>query len=214
MWQLSDDWLVAAVADGLGGHVGGRRASTLALEMLGTAIHEGSNLDLFATALDIHEALRAEQEQMPALRSMATTLSAIVLTGNVAHTVHCGDSRIALARGRGIVRCTEDHTEAGRFLEAGLLSTAEFKNYPRKNILDSALGIHAAPRVDVNTLEVQVGDRVFLTTDGTHDRVALQELRSMSAKAPSPEDLSYQVKELVGQRRPTDNFSFVALYVD
>ena len=214
VWQLGDDLLGAAVADGLGGHVGGKQASSLALEVLGNAIHRSTDLDLALVAREAHSSIRAEQERSPTARSMATTLSAALLTGNRAHIVHCGDSRIALSRGEGIMRLTEDHTEAQRFLQSGLLTPAEYRQYPRKNVLDSALGIHGEPRIDTSTVDLIRGDRLFFTSDGTHEKVALQELRTLSLNTTSPAELCEAVRALVLERTAADNFSLVAVYVN
>lgn len=214
VWQLSDDWLGVAVADGLGGHVGGRRASSLALEVFGSAISRGERTNLAAIAMQVHTDIRREQDSLPELRSMATTLSAALLTGSHAQVVHCGDSRIALSRGEGIMRITEDHTEARRFLQSGLLTPEEYRQYPRKNVLDSALGIHGEPRIDTSEIELLKGDRLFFTSDGAHDKVALQELRMIAQRVRGPQELCDEVAALVAERKATDNYSLVAVYID
>jgi protein phosphatase len=213
VWQQSDDLLAVAVADGLGGHVGGRQASALALGMWGEALEASDLPDLAAVARAIHVKIRAEQALAPELRSMATTLSAAILAGNEARVVHCGDSRIALSRGQGIVRITDDHSEALRLFKAGKLTPQEFRTYPRKNILESALGIHGDPRIDVHQVELRPGDRLFFTSDGTHEKIALQELRDLAADCGNAQATSDEVFKLVSQRRPTDNFSFATVFI-
>lgn len=214
VWSLGDDWLGAAVADGLGGHAGGQRASSLALEVLGRAIHEIPILNLSSVAKDIHARIRAEQEQAPEFQLMATTLSAIVLCGNEGRIVHCGDSQVALSRGRGIVRLTEAHTEARRLLKEGLITRHEYSAYPRKNVLDSALGVRGEPRIDTRIVRIRKGDRFFLTTDGTHNAIALRELKTLSENIWTAKELVAGVREIVTRRKPPDNYSFIAIYVD
>lgn len=214
VWQIGDDWLVAAIADGLGGHVGGRMAASIAIEMLGRAIHDQQRLELKEVALAIHRTILSEQDVSPDAPRMATTLSAALMVGQEAHVLHCGDTRVALARGDGIIRLTQDHTEAARFLKEGLITKEEFRLYPRKNILESALGIRGEPRIDTRVVKLEKGDRVLLMSDGVYNVLALREIRSMAATSATAGELVQVVRTEVANRGPSDNNSFIAVYVN
>ena len=92
------------VADGLGGHVAGRRASELGVgvfvETVASAEPEetaplGLLREAFARAND---AIRSLAEREPALRGMGTTLAALWLRGDEALLAHAGDSRLYMYR--------------------------------------------------------------------------------------------------------------------
>jgi PPM family protein phosphatase len=168
--------LAVAVADGLGGHAGGRVASHIAVDMFLDLVTRGSSLSLKDIGEKIHDAIRTEQQANLSQRSMATTLSAAVFRVGLVEFVHCGDSRIALARSNGIQRLTTDHSEAERLFAAGAISKEQRINYPRKNILESALGISGEPTIEVGSIPLMLGDKFFLSTDGFHNKIFAREL--------------------------------------
>jgi protein phosphatase len=207
------------VADGLGGHVGGNLASSLAVEMFGAAVAEDTHPVLPSIAFAIHDAIRTKQASAPELRGMATTLSGLIVnqsptvpTSALMRYIHSGDTRIALQRGNGIKRLTQDHSEAQRLLVAGLLSREEYATYPRKNVLESALGISTTPRVDYDEVDLIAGDRVFITSDGAHTKVLLREMKEVSDQSESAEAFVQRMCATIKERNPDDNFSVAALF--
>jgi len=214
VWPSDGGRLAAAIADGLGGYHGGQQASDIAIRMFGGAIGQETNVDLKGLALAIHEAIRQEQQADPKVRGMATTLSGAVLIAGQVHFVHCGDTRIVLQRNNGIRRLTVDHTEAQRLLEAGAITREEYASYPRKNVLESALGVSETPRIDVGVHDIMPGDRMFFTSDGVHSKVYLREIRDISVRSADPEDAVREIVGLVNARGPEDNFTVAAIFID
>jgi len=212
VWPLKNGGLAIAVAEGLGGHIGGKRASAMAIEMFGEAIKEALEPDLGDIARKIHYALRREQGLAPQMRNMATTFSAAVVDGTKIKIVHSGDTRVVLQRGSGIKKLTEDHTEAQRLLRSGTITKDEFANYPRKNVLESALGTHFNPTIDVLTEDLFRRDRIFLSSDGVHGKVSLKELKAISDRSPNAEMFVRDVVDTVRARRPDDNLTIAAVF--
>jgi serine/threonine protein phosphatase PrpC len=215
VWTLNPERLYAVVADGLGGMGGGSRASKLAIELLEKDLSEdGISQDtMIRSAKYIHENILEAQASEPSFKNMATTLTAVSLFRNHMTGVHCGDTRASIARGRGIKRLTVDHSEGERLFRAGKLTKEELFEYPRKHILDSALGIHKPPEIEGFSFVLQSGDKIFLTTDGVHQKVLLQELREVSLKYNDPGLLVEEVGALIETRKPDDNYSMVAIFV-
>ena len=212
-WVVSPSRAGLVVADGVGGSVGGQRASNLALSKFHTYIAGQAPIDLAGLANAIHAEIKKLQLEDARYETMATTLSAAVVDGTKMQTVHCGDTRIVLQRGQGIRRLTEDHTEAQRFLTEGLLSREEYDSYPRKNVLDSALGVRGSPRVDSLSLDIEEGDRIFITSDGLHAKIMLRELKAISDSSSSAEQCVNALMLNALNRGPDDNFSVSALFV-
>jgi protein phosphatase len=94
--------VAVAIADGLGGHLGGKIASHLAVDAFVDFAASEPALDLRNAAERIDVGIREEQQRNPEHRSMATTLSAATLNPGLMEFVHCGDSRIVVTRGAGI----------------------------------------------------------------------------------------------------------------
>lgn len=214
VWLNANGHLSVAVADGLGGYHGGQQASDIAIRMFGAQMENIADADLRDLAMAIHDSIRHEQLADPKLRGMATTLSGAVICENEVKFVHCGDTRIVLQRNNGILRLTVDHTEAQRLLEAGVITRGEYLTYPRKNVLESALGVSETPKIDVGSHDILSGDRLFVTSDGVHTKISLREIRDISVSSKDPEDAVREIVSLVNGKGPEDNFTVAAVYID
>lgn len=214
VWPGADERLAVAIADGLGGYHGGQQASDIAIRMFGNAIEHDATASLHSIALAIHQAIQQQQQADQTFRGMATTLSGAVIAAGEVQFVHCGDTRIVLQRNNGIRRLTVDHTEAHRLLEAGAITREDYASYPRKHVLESALGVSSAPRIDTGTHNILSGDRIFLTSDGVHSKIYLQEIRNISTHYREPQDVVQGVFDLLNDRGPEDNYTIAAIFID
>jgi serine/threonine protein phosphatase PrpC len=204
--------LLIAVADGLGGHAGGKFASSFALDRFRNAVSLENVSSLTSTARDIHVQLKSQQIANPQYSTMATTLSAAILSEEGMHFVHCGDSRIVVARGEGIRRITRDHSEAQRLFAAGKLSREELASYPRKNILESALGITGNPIIDEGHFRLLPNDKIFISTDGFHNKILIRELFSFAQLSANPQELIELAGKEMKNRAADDNYSLVCAF--
>lgn len=214
-WVAKSGETVACVADGLGGMGGGDEASRLAVQEFRAYLEKFGICQetMLAGARRAHQKIR-EVQSCGAPSRMATTLTAVALSDNGIVGVHCGDSRAAIARGRGIKKLTKDQSEGQRLFDAGKLGKDELATYQRKHILESALGDREEPQIDAFQQDLLTGDRVLLTTDGVHNLVFLREMQQLSSTAPTPAELVSRVADVVEHYGPTDNYTMVALYVD
>lgn len=206
--------MAVAVADGLGGLLGGEFAANLAVQVFSDTIRRSPRPDLREVIGDIHAAIIAEQQRDTNKRSMATTFSGALLEGDHLYGVHCGDTRVSIARNKGIMRLTTDHTEAQRLYQDGKLSRSELAVYPRKNILASALGIQGSPKIDTFSIELLAGDRILLTSDGFHNRILLREARKLLDHASSPQHFCLLIQGEMELRKPDDNYSVIVVFID
>ena len=171
------------VADGLGGHVGGRTASELACyrfcEVIrgatgGTAIH-----DLFRRAY--HEAHCAIEERVrdePDLAGMGTTLVSVAIDGDQAYLGHIGDSRIYLYRSAELHLLTQDHSLVEEMVFRGQLSADDARNHPYKHVITRALGVSGPMEPDLGQLALEPGDVLCLCSDGISGPIDDDEIRA------------------------------------
>lgn len=215
-WVANSGETVAAIADGLGGMGGGDNASKLAISEFRKHLEKfGVTEDSMKKgALEAHQAIREAQTKGDSQKRMATTLTAVALSNGKIVGVHCGDSRAAIARGKGIKRLSKDHSEGQRLFDAGKLTKEEFATYERKHILESALGDRNEPIIDNFNFDLQAGDRVLLTTDGVHNIVMLREMQELASTSSTASELTSRVAVAVEHNGPSDNFSMVALYAE
>ena len=176
-WQverLDDGSLLALVADGLGGHPHGERASVEAVaefvRVFAVQRAEGDDnptrwIQKAVVEADRH--LHALQRREPELRGMATTLVAAYLSGSRLWAASVGDSYILVLRNGQLVRLNELHEQDG-----GITST---------------LGFHLTQVEIADDKPIEAGDRYLLASDGI---VTLQddEAREVLAAAKDPTD--------------------------
>jgi len=206
--------VIACVADGVGGSNSGEVASSLAVKkFMKSADAFDTTADLKTYATQIHEQIITEAKQDPNTVGMATTFTGCVINSSILQGVHLGDSRLCILRGNGIKQLTEVHTELRRLLDQNLINEEDAANYPRKNLLESALGIAGPPIIQTFEFSVETGDRIILTTDGVHDIVTKKELRDASIMTGTSTDFSKAIHDLVISQIPKGNYTLLAVSI-
>ncbi len=158
------------VADGLGGHAAGRRASEIGVSSFCHAVAEDSTHDRADTIRravrlangEIRNAVRRE----PELQGMGTTLVAVWIGDGMATLVNVGDSRAYLLRGGVLSQLTSDHSAVGEMIAQRGLSEEEARTHPNRHIITRALGVAGTVEADIASLRVTEGDSLLLCTDG------------------------------------------------
>lgn len=163
-----------AVADGLGGHVGGDVASRTAMQAIDEALtaeslRAGDPRELLPEALRAaNERVRARADEDPSLHGMGTTvvLAHLDPADGALTIAHVGDSR-AYALSGGRLRClTEDHVRGGLF----------------GRVLIQAVGTQPDVEPDLVRLSPEAGDRLLLCTDGLTDMLADERIAEVLAR--------------------------------
>ena len=85
---------------------------------------------------------------------MATTASAVILdeapSGGVNAAIgHVGDSRVYLFRDGALQQLTDDHSWVGEQIRSGVMSDADARRHPWRNVVTRAISGGADPEVDV-----------------------------------------------------------------
>jgi PPM family protein phosphatase len=204
--QANEDFFAAdeklglfVVADGLGGHVAGRRASELGVGVfVETVAAEGEDAPLavlreaFARAND---AIRKLAERDPQLRGMGTTLAALWLRGDEALLAHAGDSRLYLFRTGALHALTLDHSLVGERVARGELTSEQARIHPSRHVITRAVGVLESVDPDVASLRPHAGDVFVLCSDGISSQLTDQEIRDCLLECQS--DLARASKDLV-----------------
>ena len=208
---LAGDALFAAVADGLGGLPGGGQASGYVVDYLQRhAVDAGITAGKLASlVLASHQGLRRLQARHPGHASMATTLTVMAVRGRALVAAHCGDTRLYLVRGDSVEQVSEDHSEAQRLFRQGRLSREAFLHYPRKHILDSALGIPGKPVIQEIGFEVEPGDWLIVASDGAYNKLDPDMMIRIGMISRSPEDFAAECRRQVEANGPGDNYTMV-----
>src|SRR5450432_1927357 len=105
---------------------------------------------------------------VPELRSMATTLTAVLLAPDELCTAHIGDCRLYRLRAGHLVQLTEDHTVSAERARLGIMSKARARNHPARSTLTRSLGRELIARVDQFTAPIEADDLLLVCCDGIH----------------------------------------------
>ena len=171
---LASVGVVAVLADGMGGHVGGEKASSTAcngfLEALSSMSGEaGDYLDVALSSAN--EAIRREVDAEPGLHGMGCTLVGVVVDPVGMRWVSVGDSRLFLFRKGELYQLNEDHSLApmlDQLVERGEMTREQALKHPRRHHLRSALTGDPIELVDLarERVGLQVDDCIILASDG------------------------------------------------
>ncbi len=165
--ELENKGLIAAVADGIGGHRGGREAAEYTVRGLLSDYYATPDTWSVPHALEkvvvpLNRWVMAEGSRQPELAGMATTLTILVLRGRRYVCAHVGDSRLYLLRDGVCTRLTSDHV---------------WEHPELKNVLSRAVGLDRHFHLDFIDGELHAGDCFLLCSDGVwgaleHARIA------------------------------------------
>jgi len=173
------------LADGMGGHQAGETASRTAVETIG-AVFADFDHDPDAMLRGALEAANERVHQMavddPELRGMGTTVVALLLEAEgEAWVAHVGDSRLYRLRANVLEPLTQDHSVVAELERRGLLTPDEAAVHPRRNEILRSIGVQGEVEVDVARLDLQVGDRFVLCSDGLSGMVDDMEITTILA---------------------------------
>lgn len=163
---------VFVVCDGMGGHVGGKQASSIAVK----SIIDYLKKEKYPQPTQaLNEALQFANMQIlgyanehPELKGMGTTACIVLLQESEAYIAHVGDSRIYLYLGKEkqLHRITKDHSYVQTLVDAGQITDEEAEHHPNKNRILKALGIKPELSPTFNKVQPKNGDVFLICSDG------------------------------------------------
>src|SRR4051794_20702853 len=205
--------LLIAIADGVGGNVGGAVASSLVVNWLAPlasgSTAEGAD-DAGRVVASGDGRIRGAYTERPRLRTMATTLTALQVDAEGVVLLHIGDSRGFLLAGGELTQVSTDHTLVQALIDAGSLTPAEARVHPQRSAVYAAL--HGADddvaALDVIRLDARSGDRLMVCSDGLSDVVPPAAIRDLLV-AGTPLQAAVALRDAALAGPPTDNITVV-----
>ena len=172
-WADTNLGYLVTVCDGMGGGVGGKTASTIAVKEIIAGISE-ANEDEEVSNIIIKAVRRANMaiieagNEDPKLKGMGTTATVLLVSEKSAHIAHVGDSRVYQIRGRKKIFRTFDHSLVFEMVSQGVITEEQARLSAQSNIITRALGIKPDVEVDVHEVPYNAEDRFVLCSDGIH----------------------------------------------
>ena len=204
------------VADGMGGHKGGKEASTIAVKVVKNEYFSSEFEESVALKGAIEKAnseIYNKSGDKTEFGRMGTTCSALVLLPDRVIAGHVGDSRIYKIQNNTIEQITNDHTKVQEMLREGILTPEEARNYPSKSVLARALGVDETVRVDViEDIRLKRGQSFVLCSDGLAKVSKSEILKIVSGNNPS--DACDMMINLANERGGKDNVTVIVIKID
>ena len=210
--ELSAEAVLAAVADGMGGHAGGEIAAQSAVDSLAEFSPrpgaDESQLVLAITAAN--DRVLDEASRRPGLQGMGCTLTVALVEKEKGQLSwgQVGDSRLYLLRAGELRQLTTDQNLAQSLVAAGQLTPAEARESPYRHMLNQCVGCRECVPAS-GRLPVEAGDLLLLSTDGLHGELSAGKIRDLLTAESDLERLARALVQAALARGGKDNVTVV-----
>lgn len=216
--------LLALVCDGMGGALGGSRASSIAcdsfmsyvtrqIEAFDADISKPENIPFEKILRDgvkfANKAVLTESTQTPEYKGMGTTLVAILVTDETLYTVNVGDSRMYALDCVKLVQISRDHSFVQSLVDNGTISAEQAKTHPEKNIILRAVGTSASVEPDI-FVTTPLPDAVLLCSDGLSNMVSDEKICEVLSCEKDIEEKVSLLVDLANNAGGSDNITAFA----
>ncbi|NEV63334.1 PP2C family protein-serine/threonine phosphatase [Thiorhodococcus minor] len=221
--QVNEDSVLArpdlgiwAVADGLGGHQCGDKASHMVVDAL-AQITPTLELDgVLAIARDklteVNDSLTQDSADQPG-STPGSTVASLIVQGTSCAVLWAGDSRAYLLRDGKLRRLSRDHSQAEELVQSGLLDRRDVVGHPASSVLTRAVGARGGLELEDVRLDIFPGDYFLLCSDGLYNEVSEPELERVLSENDC-ESAAEALLQLALSGEARDNISIVAIQVE
>lgn len=163
---------VFVVCDGMGGHVGGAKASSIAVESIINNLKEkkyDDPVDALNDSLQFaNMQIRGFANDHLEYKGMGTTACVLLLQSDGAYYAHVGDSRIYLYLGKEkkLHRITKDHSYVQSLVDKNIIDDDQAETHSQKNRILKALGVTPNLEPTFNKAKPKNGDIFLICSDG------------------------------------------------
>ena len=201
-YSFTRDALLLLLADGMGGHLHGEVAATIAMQTVGALFQQQSTPYIKKPERFLEDSFFAAHHEIHQHRTLhnlpetpRTTIVACLIQHNTAFWAHCGDSRLYWMRNGQILARTRDHSRIETLIAQGRADPSERATHPDRNKLFNCLGAPNMPIVEISRrASLQAGDIMLLCSDGLWgalpDHVLAQSLQTNTIVRAVPELIS------------------------
>ncbi len=209
---------VFLVADGMGGHRYGDRASSATARTFATMIPIDHPTTVSAVLAAISESHRSVVELAEGEQA-GTTLSGIALVHEPGDSrtrwmaFNIGDSRVyAWGKQSGLEQISVDHSAVQELVDDGVITRLEAESHPERNVITRAVGSGDVPDADVWLLPVGDEQCFLLCSDGLTKELDDDAIRAVLEGVP--DDPTTAALQLVGaalEAGASDNVTVVVM---
>jgi serine/threonine protein phosphatase PrpC len=219
------------LADGMGGYNAGEVASGLAVKTVYDLTTEActrekcyerhTDTGLMRQTTVLRDAIsRANKiihqtaQSHDGCEGMGTTIVAGIFCDNRLSIAHVGDSRLYRLRDSKLERITRDHSLLQELVDRGFYSDEEAAQSTNKNYITRALGAEMTVDVEIQEVQVEMGDIYLACSDGLSDMVDDEEIHlTLSTFNASLDSVTEHLVKISNQHGGKDNISVMLVKV-
>jgi len=191
-YAYSNDTLLLVLADGMGGHLHGEIAASLAVDTFIESFGPYTQSPTPEPQAFLANTMRHAHERIMRLPHgtdigfPGTTCIAALIQNGKMHWGHAGDSRLYVLRDGVVIFKSRDHSMVRQWVEWGMISEEEARTHPQRNQITNCLGgsddmFNMEPG---ETVTLQSGDVILLGSDGLWGPFRDQELAEAFSSRP------------------------------
>lgn len=202
------------VADGMGGYVGGKFASTTAINTIEDIFINSNYINdpkilisnlIFQANKNIYNYALENIE----LNGMGTTIVLALICNDIVYYAHVGDSRLYLLREERLFRITKDHSRIQELIDSGAISYEDSHENEDSNIITRALGINPDVEIDIgeHPFELFEEDKILICSDGLHGLLKDEEIIEILIENIHPQEICQNLIQEANNKGGTDNIT-------
>ena len=212
----------ALIADGMGGHNGGKEASRIAINDIVRFLKDSRQKlyrsddkqirsEIARVLKDCALNIFKQGNENPELNQMGTTIVMWLQVGPHIYIAWAGDSRAYLIRDSKIFQVTIDHCLMNEQLKLGA-SRKNISKSPYNDVLVKNLGLYPPSEPSVIRCSLKKGDQWLLCSDGLSGKVkSLDLLNIYNSYQSDPVIAAQQMVDLAWKRGGEDNISVILM---
>jgi serine/threonine protein phosphatase PrpC len=208
------------IADGMGGHALGERASALSVRLAAEHIIRHVCLPMLvdddgaSQRVPINEILEesvrvAHQAVSRRMPEAGTTLTMALVLGDGVYIAHVGDSRAYVGQRGHLQLLTQDHSVAARLVEMGQATAEEATS--QRNVLYKALGRGIEIEPDISHCDLKFGQYLLLCCDGLWGKLEDQAIATTIEAASTPDAACQNLVARANENGGEDNISVIVV---
>ncbi|MBQ7916049.1 MAG: Stp1/IreP family PP2C-type Ser/Thr phosphatase [Firmicutes bacterium] len=164
------------VADGMGGHAAGEKASQeavkCAVEYAAQAVNIPTEEIFYEMVSKANKHVYHMAVANPQMAGMGTTMVAASVMGDAIYCANVGDSRMyALDQNDHFVRITMDHSLVEEMVRQGKITPEEARVHPRRNYITRAIGTSEEVETDLYKVPLGFAKMILLCSDGLNGQI-------------------------------------------
>jgi serine/threonine protein phosphatase PrpC len=206
------------VADGMGGHDDGQKASRLAIETIFKDLvpiliredipGEGLSALLQGAIQNANWRLYSQNEQEHS--NIGATVTAALVAGSEATICNVGDSRVYLLSLQApLHRVTVDHSIVESLVVAGIIQREDVYTHPKRNLIFRSMGQRQRVQIDTFRQPVMKGDQLLLCSDGLWEMIRDNEIEQTLRHFHNMDQARGKLIDLANEHGGLDNITAI-----